>query len=275
MATLRESLPLFATAPAVGREWVRRLAEYDRLSDIERQIESLRKMVFASSAGGGECQALRHVPAAYLEHLGRARLTGRLRRFVRRHRARLRSDTLVWGTVAAALLDNYRHRQAVEWMAGWEERQDVQQFMLTNLAQCRHALGDFAEAARLSRVALEKRFDHGSPWPHLFLALDHADGGRIEQAQAEFAKVNPGALDAESTFLYRAIWAVLEPDEQRITDRSVAHARSKYLLRELLRESPNFSKDPGQRRTYRRVARIIARRGGTLIARLWYLAQCI
>ena len=91
--------------------------------------------------------------------------------------------------------------------------------------------------------------------------------------QAEYAKVNPATLDNESTFLFRAIWAILEPDEQRITDRAVAHARSKYLLRELLRESPDSRKEPGQRRTYLRVARIIARRRGTLTARLWYLVQ--
>jgi hypothetical protein len=271
---LREALPLAETPAAVASEWVRRLAGGDRWRDIEHQIESLWKLP-AVTGGFGGGQARTAVVTSYLRHLGERRLGKLLRRFVRRHERQLCADVLVWGTVAAAMLDNYQHRQSIDWMNGWENRPGVQQFMLTNLAQCHHALGNFAEATRLSRVALEKRFDHGSPWPHLFLALDHAEGGRIEQARAEYAKVNPGALDNESTFLYRAIWAILEPDEQRVTDRAAAHARSKHILRQLLAEFTGFRKDPGCVRTYRRVARIIARRRGTFTARLWYLAQLL
>jgi tetratricopeptide (TPR) repeat protein len=270
IAILREALPLAQTPATIGPEWVRRSADRKHWREIEAEIESLWKL---PQTGGVE--ARRHVVTAYLEQLGRGKLTRRLRRFVGRHVPRLREDTLIWGIVGAAMLDNFRYRQAIEWMAGWQDREGLQQFMVTNLAQCQHALGNFPEAARLSRVALEANLDKGSPWPHLILALDHADAGRIEQAQEEFARINGNDLDEESNFFYHALWAIVEPERQRIDHPGQRFARSAAILQRLIAEKSDFRKDPGRRRIYRRTARAIARRRGGLMARLWLAARAV
>jgi hypothetical protein len=154
--------------------------------------------------------------------------------------------------------------------------------VITNLAQCHYALGNDREAARLARVALEPRFaGEGSPWPHLLLGLDAAAAGRLDEAarHSGAAGAVEDRMDADAKFAHAALLAIVEttrttgPNPR--TTAAAAYARARLALGRLPVSFPKFRRNPGQRRFYRRAARAIARRRGTLLARLWATTRTI
>jgi tetratricopeptide (TPR) repeat protein len=271
------------TAWAAGVEWVRRLAARERFRDIERALAKfLATHAGTDSAAAEDRQAHARAIGRYLQALGEGRHSLRLRRFLRRHAERLRRDPLTWGTAAAAMLDNFAYRRAIRWMDGWTDRPGVQQWMVTNLAQCHHALGDYDQSARLARAALEPRFaDGGSPWPHLLLAIDAAEAGRFDDAERHAAIAGRSAdqMDPDARFAHAALQAMLEsarttgPNPK--TTAAASFARARVALARLQSRFPKFRRNPGHRRFFRRAARSIARQRGTLWARLWLATRLI
>jgi tetratricopeptide (TPR) repeat protein len=268
---------------AAGREWVRRLAARERFREIERALAPFLSVADSDPPSAADVRAGQgHVISRYLQALGEGRQTLRLRRFLRRHAPRLRRDALTWGSAAAAMLDVFAYRRAIRWMDGWTDRPGVEQWMVTNLAQCHHALGDYDQSARLARAALEPRFEGaGSPWPHLLLGIDAADAGRFDDAEhhASLAAKSADRMDADATFAHAALLAMLEsartigPNPK--TTAAASFARARTALGRLQSRFPKFRRNPGQRRFYRRAARSIARHRGTLWARAWLMTRLI
>ncbi|MGI8604537.1 MAG: hypothetical protein ACR2OZ_16315 [Verrucomicrobiales bacterium] len=79
------------------------------------------------------------------------------------HRSLLRSSTMLWGTVGGALAVGPPANQiaAVEWMSDWENRSDLQPWMLVNLI---HAL-DAIEGPERSAAARRHLVDKAGPFP--------------------------------------------------------------------------------------------------------------
>jgi tetratricopeptide (TPR) repeat protein len=207
---------------------------------------------------------------AYLRALGQARERRRLHRFIRRHRAMLRADTMAWGLVGYALSVVDEQSAAARWLADWADRPGLQAWMLINVVLAQRALGREAEANTAGRHALTLPADATTPHHRLWLAVDAALDGETETAAKHCDGVDPQACDASHRFLHALVHGLLEVQQAAPRDRPEALRR---VRRRLLAAAAACTPMPEDRqailRTYRRCVLQLGRDAGTMGALPW------
>ncbi len=205
--------------------------------------------------------------AEWLERLAGMRRSADVRRFVRRHAARLRPDPSAWGSAGYALCNVGQHRRAVAWLSDWRGRDGLRGWMLLNLAQSLRDLRRVEEAAAVNRAGLELPEDHTSILHRVHLAVDAAlsggpdplDGAALpEKGYYRWLAELSLALRASSAAEPRQAWRAASPHLR------LAHAPPRLTMRE-----------PYLLRVRQRALWRIARRRGGLLAPFWFLAGLI
>jgi hypothetical protein len=121
----------------------------------------------------------------FISECGASKNARRLRRFIRKRREALRTDTRLWGVIGYALTNCNRNREAAEWLADWRTREGLEPWMLTNVVVCAHVLGRFQEALEASARAVTLRHDHTFPQHLLWLACSAVAAGDFAAARSQ------------------------------------------------------------------------------------------
>jgi tetratricopeptide (TPR) repeat protein len=195
--------------------------------------------------------------ALYVESLAAVGKRERLRRLVVRERELLRGDTDLWGSVGYAFLALDLRFEAQSWLSDWKKREGVQPWMLLNLALSLRCIDDFTGADEVTRAAIALPRDHTYTRHAGWHALDEALAGRREAVPRLLAEAGPSHVVGLARLLLAS-------------DGPTAEERLAYekLRAEVERERVSYGKDSAEGIAYRRVARAIAQRRGTLLARL-------
>jgi hypothetical protein len=196
-----------------------------------------------------------------------------LLRLVQQFREPLRAHPHGWGLVGCAFASNNSpagYRDAVAWMADWQERGDCEPWMLINLAIAYRGLGDFAQANRVSRQALGLKPDYTTKYHHIWLAADEVLTGNAAVARTHLAAPGIEKLDATHRFLLAVVESVLRVQEADRVQHSQAFADAKRKLASSVRECKPLSMDRiAVMRMYRRCVCRLGKDGGTIAATLW------
>jgi tetratricopeptide (TPR) repeat protein len=178
--------------PHAGRWAVAAAVEAKDWKTAHRRVEAL----------GLESERGRLAACEYLEQAAQRGAGWRLRSFVRRHRAALRTASLLWGTTVYAFMTAGWERRTVSWAADWAGRGDAQPWMLSNLALALRRLGRARVASVVNARALDLARDHTTEQHALWLALEAAGTGATERAQEYLRTAGGGdGNDGYSRFL--------------------------------------------------------------------------
>ena len=109
------------------------------------------------------------------------------------HRDWLRADNKGWATMGYALVTLRRFTFACRWLRDWRTRQQLQMWMLFNLALALRARKQWSEVREVLQFALAlPERDHTFPKLRLLLALELAVTGKTGEAYAHFRELSPG-----------------------------------------------------------------------------------
>jgi cellulose synthase operon protein C len=258
-AVLAEALRSDEVHPHAAELWVERWA-------ARRDWGKARRL--GALLGRGEVG--RRALVAYVKGAGKAKAKGLVRACARRYGGRLRGDGLSWGMTGYALTNVHDYRGAAAWLADWDQRQDVQPWVLLNLVLSLRALGRDAEANRASRRALELPPDGTTANHSVWLAFDEAVGGNRAEAAKRLAALDASRLDATHRYLHGLIEAVLSVQQAAAADRGAAFKQARQKLSGLALSGALPSEDrPAVRHAYRLCVRRLAHDRGGWTAELW------
>jgi tetratricopeptide (TPR) repeat protein len=245
--------------PEVGGLWIKRCVAREDWS-CERKLEELL------AEGDIGHQAL----LAYAEALGKKNKKQELARVVAQHRELLRANTHSWAKIGSAFAEAKDFRTAVEWMNDYEDRPDVEPWMLINHALHLRVLGQVAEAFRVNKYALtiaEK--DYTSTFHALWMAFDDAVAGKTKSAENRLEQIDVDTLDTYHEFVYRMVEAMLALQQADHRERKRVFREVRSRIEEWVKEHPESDQGDGMVESYRRFVRRLAKDAGTLGAKVW------
>ena len=178
-----------------------------------------------------------------------------------------------WGMVGYALCTLNRMRATAHWLADWHTRADIQPWMLANLCIALRHLGQYDEANTVATFSVA-RWGHteGTDFMHLFLSLDCAITGRVEEARTHLRHIatHPNAPEEQKLLtLAKALVAFLEtpePERRQAFGAFKESVSSHFLNIEILYRERDLQ------RTFRNAGRTIIQNGGGWPAR-WYFMR--
>lgn len=243
--------------PEVGAAWIGMYADRGKLWAASRRLDR----VLDRGALGVKAVS------RYLDALGAARASWRLRWFLWRKRDRLPSDPEVWGSVGFALLNIDALARAAEWLADWNSRKGVKPWMLFNLALAKRRLGDDAGSTEVSRAALAMPPDHTSADHALWVAFEDAAAGRTKAAGARLYAIDREGLPPLGQFVHAATEAMLVLQEAPPDRREEAYPKAREFLAWAATVLPTYEADPALHRVYDRAnARLLRDRTPAVVA---------
>lgn len=206
----------------------------------------------------------------YVEALLQSGNAQKLKAFIRKNKNWLRARTFTWGAAGYGLTGLRAYRLAAQWQSDWRDRDDIEPWMLVNVAEGLRAVGRGAEAVEASRFALSLPPAYGQHLHHLWLATDEVLEGNVAAAKEHLESADVDSLDDDYQFLLTMIEGIVEmaaaPPEQagrvfREARRRIVRARAAYKA---------YPREVARRLAYRRSLAALARHRGTLGARLWF-----
>lgn len=218
--TLRDAVNAAEPDLNVALYWAERCAT----GTVGGEVDSMAALSRRGKVGIEACRAF----LTAMTSVNSARLA---RSFARRCHDLVRRDTQMWAQYGYILLTAQRAEQVVRWLDDWEERGDLEAWMLLNLVAALRRLGCWTEAARVGRHAVGLRADHTTAAHQSWLALDDVLAGRYADARPRIA--TPVATTASSYYVAvsRIVEAVLALDDADL-DLKGRNARAMLLLRE-------------------------------------------
>ncbi|MEK0447846.1 MAG: Beta-barrel assembly-enhancing protease [Verrucomicrobiota bacterium] len=237
------------TNPRVAVEWVYCITGRDawRKRRILRKLDPARTLT-------------KHAWRAFFTVAGEKRKYRYIKEFIKVHRAALRADDDIWGTVGYGISVCDRDREALEWMADWRDRSGVRPWMLTNFASSARVCGKFAEAMSAHVYALTLKHDHTYPQHILWIAMSEIDGGQFAEARARLDEMRFDMLDGFCKTLWTAANAACAVHEASPDKKRSAYAAG--VLRMNAAEHVLLKKDRYLRLLSRRMVTRMAREAG-------------
>jgi tetratricopeptide (TPR) repeat protein len=255
--------------PHMCDPWVRlRLAMGDRtVGDDVQNMETSPPQRSASTgmaAGGGSART--NCIAAYAIELAWAKDSAGLRRWLNAHAECLREDTACWAKAANALGIVQDWQGVTEWMSDWGEHPKALPGMLLVLIKAQRALGQIEDARQVGLHALTKlNPDYASSFHKVWLMFDEAMTGDMEAVQHYLEQSDLGGFDGYHQLiaaLVRALWLTT-------CDQEAGFARGREYLAAAARNAPPTTHDPALSKSYQQCIGKMARRRGTLGAKVW------
>lgn len=205
---------------------------------------------------------------AYLKALAQAKDPDGVKQTVARFREPLRADGWAWGSVGDVLERIRDFPAAVEWMADWAERKDVEPWMLVNLVLALRGLERPDEASRVSEHALTLDEDDWTlPLHAVWLALEDALSGATDKAAGRLEEVDSDDLDSYHRLL--RLWTDALVEVQRAGGGRQTLATARKRLGEAAGAIDQVRHDPALIVSWRRLVLRMARDCGGISARLW------
>lgn len=210
---------------------------------------------------------------AYVDEIETHGELGRLFDLKRFHSTWLRENTMCWAAVGRGFCAFSEYQPAWEWMHDWQDRPDLQPWMLLNVAEALRGVGRLTEAVACSQRALELPEPHARHFHNLFLACDAAVAGQLETAREQlqaFEQGNASAeLDPDRKLLHCMVVAVLAMADAAPADRPRLFGEERRRLAHTRQEFTSFEKEPERKRLYRATLQQLASLRGGLMGRLW------
>jgi tetratricopeptide (TPR) repeat protein len=188
-----------------------------------------------------------------------------------RRRKVLSEDDENWGQVGFALTSFNRMKDAATWLSDWEQRPNLQPWMLFNHCLALRNTAKWPEATRVARHVVSK-WGHrdGAADLRLFIAIEEALAGRLAEAKEhlEHAFVRPDtAYDQQMIALTRALVTFQElPLNQR--PKGFADVRKQLNARFPSGTLPKAA--PDIQRTFKRTGRALSKAGAGWRAWIWF-----
>lgn len=247
--------------PEVGTLWAERQQALGRDPSAER----LPQLLLTRGRVG------ERAVYAWVKGLIRAGEPGPLRRFVRRNRHWLRESTYGWGAVGFGWTSLHDWKNAVRWLSDWRERSDAQPWMLVNVAEALRVYRRDAEAADVSRHALQIPPGHGVELHRLWLAVDDFVAGRYAEADQVVQAIDPQSLDADYRLLHTLLTCSLDIAQAEPAERPARFTMVRRDINAAVAGYRILRFEPARRRFYFHCLKQIARHVRTPAARLWSL----
>ncbi|MBO0719729.1 MAG: hypothetical protein J2P41_02850, partial [Blastocatellia bacterium] len=266
-AVLDEVLELPNANPSVGVAWVERRVSQ---KELDRCATRLAAMTSRN-------EIWQRASIAFLESLGKAGEKQRLRDFVARNRESLRGNTQTWGNVGYSLYSIGDIDAAIDWLSDWQNRREVEPWMLWNLSlACRDRRRD-RQSYEISVQALNLPADDLTQAHALLVSFDEMLRDDWDKARERVEKINEPTLRDWDRNLWQIVGVLHNFFKEKIAglDR---HVDTIDRLLSLVRET-NYFEGSGLllslcRRAILRVAR--DRKNGWLLAitygRLFWLS---
>jgi len=247
--------------PAVGALWVRIRARGRRWRAVRKRIERLP---------AGE-EITRRAIAALMEGLARSYEIGRLRRYLRRRRAVLQADPVLWGTAIHALANRGQWSFTVRWAGRWQGREGLEPWILFNLAHVFRKRGNHEEAVQINQRAMMLARDHTTQRHALWLAVEEAIAGEQAVADTYLSMVPRAQTGLRESFLVSLARAARQVSDIEGSVRAGSFARAAKLLAEARSSYPAYRKERDLRSVYRRCVWSIGRRYRGARRMMWLL----
>jgi tetratricopeptide (TPR) repeat protein len=260
MRILRQAIRRPQAHPATGAAVVQMLLTTGRLWAATR---------FA--AGLPEGESFQRAAPMLLQRLGNAKSRRLLHSLLGRRRSDLRANIDCWGQTGYALVTTGRMRAAVEWMADWRERPQVQPWMLFNLCLALRHLGRYAEAGEVARHVVNT-WSHreGAADMYLFLAVEEALEGSVERAREYLALVSTRANNQHDQRMLALAKGLVElraagPGHKRAAARSALRSMRSFF------DPVDFAfAQKDERRTVQRAGAVFRREAPGLATSWWF-----
>ena len=154
----------------------------------------------------------------YLLELGRAdgQRIAILQRYLDENRDRLSENNGTWCAAGYALTASGLYRQAIAWLARWQERPGLMSSALTSLVYCYAARGELKKCAETARQALKLMPDDGDAVHHLWLAALMAIDKNYASAAGHFREIDASVIRNSATYvvLYQLMSCVIQFHER-------------------------------------------------------------
>lgn len=234
--------------PEAAAAWIEILTSRGRFWRAGRRVTRLLDLGAAGAKAASR----------YLDALGEARASWRLRWFLWRAGDRLKSDAEVWGTVGFALVSVDGAARAIDWLSDWKTRDGVRPWMILNLALALRDREDDAGSTEVSRAALGMAPDHTSTGHALWVAMEEALEGQTKAAGARLYAIDRDELSPFNQFLHAMTEAMLVMQEATPDRLKEAYAKSREFLTWASNVYPTYNAETATRRAYKRAyARIL------------------
>lgn len=165
-----------------------------------------------------------------------------------KHRDLFRSTTLLWATGCYAYRMAKDFRGAVRWSEGWEQREELESWMLINVALAQFVQHGLATSGPIHLFAIEDLpVDHDTAMHHSFAAMFEARDGSVEKAIILRERTELGVLNTFYQAMDQLAAYLIEYREKGIANPAILDkAREIY---------PNLRGNPVSRKAFSLVVR--------------------
>jgi hypothetical protein len=192
-----------------------------------------------------------------------------LQRFIHGNQERLRGGNETWGMIGYALHSLGEDDATVDWLSDWRQRENIQPWMLSNLAQPLRILQHPEMAREVEVFACQLPPDHATDSLRLVKALDDVLEGNVADAARTLDPVDVHSLAPIHAFLHEFVGALLKLHLAPQEERDPVYADLEWRLTGSLSAHRGFLTNPVTGDTIRRCLRGIARQRGGTRAALW------
>ncbi|HRH43013.1 MAG TPA: tetratricopeptide repeat protein [Pyrinomonadaceae bacterium] len=133
-----------------------------------------------------------------------------LREFISKNYAKLKKTNETWATTGYCLNVLKNHLNAKDWFSDWQNRENVEAWMLWNYSIVLRRLKQNNEAQTINQKALEVKPDDSVNQHLMMLGLEELNGGNFEKANEIFAQINPRTMSQWDNLFYTLLSDSLE-----------------------------------------------------------------
>lgn len=193
---------------------------------------------------------------------------------VQKYSEALRGDDRTWARAGGALVAAGHFALAAAWLADFREREQLEAWMLRPLAIALRAIDQDDKAVEVCRAAVRiGGADELLADFRVWLALDLALSGQVQEASAQMAKVDAVTVSDGTRLILSLAEAVVMVQQAGPGGRAAVFAEAKEHLKAASGSCAAREVPVGAKRAYRKVVGRIASDVGTLGAKLWAVWQ--
>lgn len=133
-----------------------------------------------------------------------------LREFITKNYGKLKKTNATWASTGYCLNGLKNFIDAQNWFSDWQQRENVEPWMLWNYSIVLSSLKKFEEAQNINQKALELKSDDTVNQHLMMIGLDEMNQGNFEQAKSIFAQINPRTMSEWDNFFYVLLGESLE-----------------------------------------------------------------